>query len=209
MILLFNAQRTLTKLAADAVSEGVPMAPADAPLRPWRFWRPGLTSPIRPPPRVDEGSAAELDADDPQRRRLEHAIRVAVAGGPGNLHDVLAPDAVGWSPTFNFSSRDEVEVALQNAMATLVVLEFEVDALFWVPPVAVAEWRLEAMQTSPILVGDDLLVEGGAQPITLCGASIVGFREDRVATIHTYFDEAALIEQVVLHTELPTPRPGR
>ncbi len=184
-------------MAADSVTDRTGGAAA-GPERPWRCGQPAMAS--GPPVLRPEGPGDDqgLAADGPRRGELEHAIEVVVVGGPGSLEDVLTDDAVGWSPTLRFSSRAAAEDALRDRVASLAVLRFRVDRLCWAAPFAFAEWHLEAVQTDPLLVGDDVLIEGTGRHVSLAGASVVELRGDRIAGVRTYFDDASLIEQVVL-----------
>ena len=195
MILCINTERALAEIAADAVREGGARR-SDISTRPWRFPPPDVAVPDLP--RVDIPGTACLPTSDPIRRRLVHAIAAAVVGDADSLHEILTEDAIGWSPTLAYTCREEAETAVREADATLLVERFDIDTVHWSPPVAFAEWRLTSRLAEPILVGDDVLIEPSDQPIRLPGASLVAFRHDRVLAVHSYFDDAALIEQVML-----------
>jgi hypothetical protein len=136
--------------------------------------------------------------DDSMVRHLLFVIRVAVVGGPDQLGEALTEDVRGWSPALTFETRAEAEGALHDRVTSLTVLSFEVDALFWAEPLAFAEWRLDATVDDPLLVADDVLVEARGRPLSLAGATVAELRRGRVAAVRTYYDEAALIEQVIL-----------
>jgi ketosteroid isomerase-like protein len=126
------------------------------------------------------------------------SIRVAVVGGPGPLGDALTEDVRGWSPALSFEGRAEAEAALADQVTSLTVLSFDVDALLWAEPVAVAEWHLDATVDDTMLVADDVLVESRGRPLALAGVTVARFRQGRVAVVRTYYDDASLIEQVIL-----------
>lgn len=195
MLLLFNSTR-LTEVAADSVrgrhgSENPPAA------SPWRQAHPPSAASVGALPNcgVRENTPS---AAGPIRKHLQSIIEVAVVGEPGPLGDALTEDAAGWSPTFSFASRAEAETALQEQVPALTVLTFELDGLFWAEPVACAEWRLDATVADPLLVADDVLVEAQGRPLSLAGATVVRLRQGRISSVHTYYDEATLIEQVIL-----------
>jgi hypothetical protein len=110
---------------------------------------------------------------------------------------MLTLDAECWSPSLTFSSLDGVEVALADGTSSLEVNDFGIDALWWCEPVAIAEWHADAWVPDPVLVCDDLLVESAGREVWVAGATLVALRGDRIAAMHTYFDEAAVIEQVL------------
>lgn len=195
MLTLFNTDRKLTRLAADAahIAEA-----AGADEQPWRRGeadrhrrelRPDLRLPVEPPqPSVD-------------RARAEHLVEVAVVGDPSGLADVLTPDAVGWSPTLQFSSRAEAETALRGCHTCLHILRFHVDHLWSSTFNLFAEWSAEMTSTGPLLVGDDVLIDADERRVFIVGASAISLLGDRISAIHTYFDDAAVIEQLLLGGE--------
>lgn len=190
MILPLNADRLLTRVAAEARQqhEG-PLSPRASAV--WRDRTP--REPIGPVP----GNAAQVP-EGPRRRRLEHLVETAVVGEPEHLHRALSDDAVGWSPAVSYGSRSEAEAVLRDHVAPLLVTEFIVNALWWSSPSLVAAWHLVAVHAEPFLVADDLLIDVSDVPIDLDGASICEVDGDRIRRIQTYYDEASLVEQVVL-----------
>lgn len=140
----------------------------------------------------------ELAVGDGRREALTHAVATTVVGPPRSLVDVLSDDATGQCPGFTFTSRAEACRALSDAGDSLAVHHFAADHLWWFDPVAVVEWILEASVDTPLLVDDDVLVEADRRRLSLHGVSIAELHEDRITCIHTTFDDAALIEQVLL-----------
>lgn len=197
MHLRFNTDRLLARLAAEASQTSSADAPFDRE-RPWQL-APTIQTPGTPTP-LDRAAAdtGQLAAGDPRRVRLEAAIRATVVGDPGAAGRVLTADAACWSPSLSFTSRSEAEDALAAQPGALAVEEFRVGSLWWCDPVAIAEWHVDASLAGPLLVGDEVLVDRPGQRVDVCGASIAAFRGGRVAAMHTYFDEAAVIEQVLL-----------
>lgn len=187
MIQLFNADRPISRVAARAVH---PARPIQNRGLPWRTGR----APASLPFPSGEGSVDE----GPHRALLEHLITTALFGDADKLPTVLTDDARVWSPSVCFSSAAEARSLLGDNPSTLAVSQFRFDRLSWAAPCAVAEWRLTAQHVEPLLIGDDVLIEGSDAPVTLVGASIAELRGDRIAGLHTYFDDASLIEQVVM-----------
>ena len=125
-------------------------------------------------------------------------MRATVVGEPVELHLALAADAVGWSPSGAFTYRDQAVTLSLESVSSLVVEEFHIESLSWDDPVVSAEWRLVARQSEPLLIDEDILVEPTDRLVLLFGATIAEIRCDRVVVLHTYFDDAALIEQILL-----------
>ncbi len=75
--------------------------------------------------------------------------------------------------------------------------------LRWSEPLIFSEWWLGARQVDPLLIGEDVLIEPTGRVIELVGATIAEVRDDRVVVAHTYFDDASLIEQIILGRPRP------
>ena len=188
MHLLFNCDRALAHVAADASRRsqlhdvGGGPRPADASSTPLRL-------PNVHPTRREE---------DPRHARFGELVRATVVGDPVELHLALAADAVGWSPCGAFTCRDQAVTLSLESASSLVVEEFHIESLSWQEPLVSAEWRLVARQSEPLLIDEDILVEPTDRLVLLFGATIAEIRCDRVVVLHTYFDDAALIEQILL-----------
>ena len=87
---------------------------------------------------------------------------------------------------------------MRDHTSPLLVVAFAVDRLWWSAPWLCSEWTLVALHADPFLVADDVLIDVSDAPVHLAGASVIELRDDRMATVHTYYDEGALVEQVIL-----------
>jgi ketosteroid isomerase-like protein len=133
---------------------------------------------------------------------LTTALRAVLLGEAVDVVALFTEDLATWSPTIATTSRAELVEALAavddlgDALSDVVL---SIDSLVVVADVGViAEWRLGADHTGPLLIGDDLLVEASGRRIELAGASFAELRGSRIRALRTYFDDAALIEQLTL-----------
>jgi hypothetical protein len=190
LLLLLSSDRPLSYVAAAAVSG--PTDGAGGTERPWHRLR--SSRPVPPAPAgPDPGGLTTAE-----RLHLASIVEAGVVGEPAALDRVLTDDAQGWSPTLAYSSRAEAQARLMNDPWPLVVEKFHVTGLAWSPPYVFAEWWLEARQSGPLLVADEFLVEASKGSVELAGASVAQMRGDRISAIHTYFDDAGLIERLVM-----------
>ena len=60
----------------------------------------------------------------------------------------------------------------------------------------IAEWRLDARFTRPVLFDDGLLIEPTGRNVQMPGVSIAEFRADRIRSIRHYFDDSELVADV-------------
>jgi ketosteroid isomerase-like protein len=129
---------------------------------------------------------------------LLRALEAAFSGDHTIIEEVFTEDVVAWSPNMSAVGRAELEAEFAENDDALSNVEFSVDALDVTGSKAFAEWRVTADHTGPLLVGDDLLIEPTGRNIGLAGATVAEFRDDRISAMRNYFDDAAILEQLLL-----------
>jgi ketosteroid isomerase-like protein len=128
---------------------------------------------------------------------LIQALEAAVTGDESKLDETFTVDVVGWSPNLSVSSRAELagEFGDRHDVLSDIVISF--DAIYIVGDNAIAEWRIGANHTGALQVGDDLTVEPTGNRIVLAGATFAEFRGEQICAFRNYFDDAALLEQLL------------
>jgi hypothetical protein len=113
---------------------------------------------------------------------------------PGTL---FTDDVVGWSPYVSVSGLTAVAelAALRETAFSNVVVGLR--GLDEVGNKAFAEWLIEADHTGPLVLGDDAVLEATGRRVQLAGATVADFRDGKIRSFRTYFDEVSLIEQIV------------
>jgi ketosteroid isomerase-like protein len=127
-------------------------------------------------------------------RRLLHA---AVAGDGDAMADLVTEDVVGWSPNLFVSSRQELLAAMEERDDTFSGIEVEVRSLDQIGDKAVAEWHMAVDHTGALVI-DDLVIEPTGRRLHMSGATVAEFDGDRVCAFRSYFDDLALVEQILL-----------
>jgi predicted ester cyclase len=126
------------------------------------------------------------------------ALEAAVTGDPDIVRQVFTPDVVGWSPNVAISSRADLEEEVRDRDDVLTNVEVMVDAFDMVADKAIAEWRIAGDHTGPLLIGDDVLVEPSGRRVQFAGATFAELRGDHICAFRSYFDDAALLEQLLI-----------
>ena len=189
MRLLVNCERALTQVAVKAARSGASVAsPTSDRLASGRV----ATS------TAWAGMDGEASIDEARAEELETLIRTLVVGEAAELYPVLAVDAVGWSPSGSFTGRDEAVALTRQPVSSLAVDVFRVETLCWCDPVVFAGWSLQARQVNALLFNEDVLHEATGRTVELDGTTIARVDAGRVARTFTHFDDAELIEQVIL-----------
>lgn len=128
---------------------------------------------------------------------LLKAIEAEVGGVSDDLDGLFTEDVVGWSPYASVSGLAELAVlaALREVAFSNVVIMFR--ALDEVGNRAYAEWLIEADHTGPLILGEGAELEATGRHVKLPGVTVADFRQGKIRSYRTYFDDVSLIEQIV------------
>jgi ketosteroid isomerase-like protein len=128
---------------------------------------------------------------------LSKAIEAEVGGASVDLGTLFTDDVVGWSPYATVSGLTALadlsalrEIAFSNAVITLRGLDEVGNKAF-------AEWLIEADRTGPLVLGEDAVLEATGRHVKLAGVTVADFRDGKIRSFRTYFDDASMIEQIV------------
>jgi ketosteroid isomerase-like protein len=128
---------------------------------------------------------------------LKKALEAEVGDTSIDLGTLFTDDVVGWSPWANVSGLTalaEISAERETALSNVVLMFRGIDE---VGNKAFAEWQVDADHTGPLVLGDDAVLEATGRHIQLAGATVADFREGKIRSFRTYFDDASLIEQLV------------
>ena len=128
---------------------------------------------------------------------LMKALEAEVGGEAVDVSALFTEDVVGWSPYASVSGLEAmVELAeLRELAFSNVVLMFR--GLDETGNKAFAEWVIEADHTGPLVLSEDAVLDPTGRHIQLAGATIADFRDGKIRSYRTYFDDISLIEQLV------------
>jgi ketosteroid isomerase-like protein len=125
------------------------------------------------------------------------ALEAEVGSDAVDLDTLFTDDVVGWSPYASVSGLAELaelSVLREIAFSNVVILLRDVDE---VGNRAYAEWLIEADHTGPLVLDEDVVLEPTGRHVLLAGCSVADFREGKIRSYRTYFDDLSLIEQIV------------
>ncbi len=127
---------------------------------------------------------------------LLKAIEAEVGGASVDLGTLFTDDVVGWSPYATVSGLTAVAglAALRETAFSNTVISFR--GLDEVGNRAFAEWLIEADHTGPYVLGEDAVVEATGRHVQLAGVTVADFRDGKIRSFRTYFDDLSLIEQL-------------
>jgi ketosteroid isomerase-like protein len=128
---------------------------------------------------------------------LSKALDAEVGGASVDLSELFTDDVVGWSPYATVSGRAalaELAALREEAFSNVVIVFRGVDE---VGNKAFAEWLIEADHTGSLVLGDEAVVEATGRHVRLPGVTVADFREGKIRSYRTYFDDLSMIEQIV------------
>jgi ketosteroid isomerase-like protein len=127
---------------------------------------------------------------------LSKALEAEVGGAPVDLGTLFTDDVAGWSPYATVSGLAALAdlAALREEAFSNVVIMFR--GLDEVGNKAFAEWLIEADHTGPLVLGEDAALEATGRHVKLAGVTVADFRDGKIRSFRTYFDDASLIEQI-------------
>lgn len=129
---------------------------------------------------------------------LLKALEAAAGIGPTALDEIFTDDVKGWSPNLDVASRSELEKAFKEQAEALANASVTIAVFDMIGSKAIAEWRMSAEHLQPITLGEGYVTKPTGQPVILAGATFAEFRGDRICAFRSYFDDAALLEQLLL-----------
>jgi len=128
---------------------------------------------------------------------LLKALEAEAGGAPIELGTLFTDDVVGWSPYASVSGIAALtelaalrEVAFSNVSISLRGLDEIGNKAF-------AEWVIDADHTGPLVLSEDVALDATGRHVQLAGATVADFREGKIRSYRTYFDDISLIEQIV------------
>ncbi len=125
------------------------------------------------------------------------ALEAEVGSSSVDLGTLFTDDVVGWSPYASISGLTalaELSALREVAFSNVVILLRSVDE---VGNKVYAEWLIEADHTGPLVLDEDVAIEATGRHVELAGMSVADFREGKIRSFRTYFDDLSMIEQIV------------
>ena len=128
---------------------------------------------------------------------LSEALKAEVGAASVDPETLFTDDVVGWSPYVTVSGLAALAdlSALREEAFSNVVVTFR--GLDEVGNKAFAEWLVEADHTGPLVLSEDTALEATGRHVQLPGVTVADFRDGKIRSFRTYFDDLSLIEQLV------------
>ena len=129
---------------------------------------------------------------------LERAIEACLNGEVDALPELFSDDVSGWSPNMLVASRGELAEVVAEREASFSNMSVKIDALDVVGNKGYAEYRVSAVFSAPFVVDEQTAIEPNGRELLLGAAFVAEFSGDTISAFRNYFDNAALLEQMLV-----------
>ena len=129
---------------------------------------------------------------------LERALEACLMGEVEALPELFTQDVSGWSPNMLVTSRGELAEVVAERDGSLSEVSLKIDTLDVVGNKGYAEYRVHATFSGPFVIDDDTVIEPNGREILVGAAFVAEFREGTISAFRNYFDNAALLEQMLV-----------
>src|SRR6478672_6921203 len=134
---------------------------------------------------------------DSRKDVMVKALEAEIGSTDVDLGTLFTDDVVGWSPYATVSGLTglaELSALRDIAFSNVVIVLRGVDE---VGNRVYAEWVVEADHTGPLVLDEDVVLEATGRRVVLAGCSVADFRDGKIQSYRTYFDDLSMIEQIV------------
>jgi ketosteroid isomerase-like protein len=137
------------------------------------------------------------DMSGSRKQVLADAIKAEAGAAPADPKTLFTDDVTGWSPYATVSGLTALAdlAAFREEAFSNVVLTFR--GLDEVGNKAFAEWLVEADHTGLLVLSEDTALEATGRHVQLPGVTVADFRDGKIRSYRTYFDDLSLIEQII------------
>lgn len=125
------------------------------------------------------------------------ALRVVVGTGEDDPSTLFTDDVKVWSPAMNVSSLDELAERLHDRDESLSDVNVLIRSMNSGGSTVIAEWRLDAEHTGPLVLDEELTVPATGRHVHIGGATFADFRGEKIAALRSYFDDMAVVDQLL------------
>ena len=128
---------------------------------------------------------------------LEEALEACFKGDVDALPEVFTEDVSGWSPNMLVTSRDELAEVVAERETSISNVSLQIDVVDVVGNKGYAEYRVTADFSGPFVLDEKTVIEPTGRKLLLGAALVAEFSDDTISAFRNYFDNAALLEQML------------
>ena len=128
---------------------------------------------------------------------VERALEAGFTGDVDVLPELFTEDVSGWSPNMLVASRGELAEVVSERETSISNVSLTIDIVDIVGNKGYAEYRVTADFSGPFVVDEETVIEPNGRELLLGAALVAEFSGDKISAFRNYFDNAALLEQML------------
>jgi ketosteroid isomerase-like protein len=136
-------------------------------------------------------------ADTDRRAVLQRAVEACVVGDVEALPDLFTADVSGWSPNMLVGSLDDLREIVAYREDALAGVKLHADAVDVFGNKGLMEYRVSAVFSGSFFVDEEFTIEPNGRELVIGAALVAEFSDGKISTFRNYFDDAALMEQML------------
>jgi ketosteroid isomerase-like protein len=129
---------------------------------------------------------------------LMRALRAGVERDLHSIGQLCTPDVKVWAPQLSASSVSELTAELERRDTAFSDIAVEFAPLDVGGQYACVEWTVIMTHSGKLALSGDLVLDPTGARVTLHGATVAEFQDDRICSLRQYWDEFAVLEQLGL-----------
>lgn len=133
-----------------------------------------------------------------RKHTLETALGACLAGDATQLQQYFTDDVVGWSPNMLVGSLADLRDSVADRDGALSDIEVDVTGVDVIGNKGYLEYTVSAVFSGPFTIDENTVVEPSGETIRIGAALCADFTGDKISAFRNYFDDAALLEQMLL-----------
>ncbi len=136
-------------------------------------------------------------AENERAQVLRRALEACVLGEVDALPELFTNEVSGWSPNLLVGSLEELTEAVGYREDAVSDLSIEVDAVDVFGNKGFMEYRLSARFSGPFAIDENTVIEPNGRKLLIGAAMVAEFNGNKVSAFRNYFDDGALMEQML------------
>jgi hypothetical protein len=136
-------------------------------------------------------------ADNDRAYVLRRALEACIRGEVDLLPELFTADVSGWSPNMLVASLDELIEAVADREDALTDVDVEINSLDVFGNKGFVEYRVWAVFSGPFVIDESAAIDPNGRRLLLGAALVAEFTDGKISAFRNYFDEAALLEQML------------
>ena len=128
---------------------------------------------------------------------LERALEACLNGEVDALPELFTDNVSGWSPNMLVTSRDELAEGVAERDEASRTCPCRSTPSTSSGNKGYAEYRVSAVFSGPFVIDEETVIEPNGRELLIGAAFVAEFDGDAISAFRNYFDNAALLEQML------------